>query len=196
MKHKSISFLFAILMSMAANVAMAYDAEIDGIYYEFSGTEATVTSGDNEYTGDVVIPETVTYNETEYSVVSIGEFAFYSCSGLTSITIPTSVKTIGNYAFSGFCGLTSVTIPNSVKTIGDYAFSRLDGLTSITIPSSVTSIGENPFAECSSLTSIGVEIGNTKYDSRSNCNAIINAETDALISGCKNTSIPNSVTSI
>ena len=91
--------LFLILTMLLPTMAMAYDAEIDGIYYEFSGTEATVTSGDNKYTGDIVIPETVTYNETEYTVVQIGYCAFENCSGLTSITIPNSVTTIGTFAF-------------------------------------------------------------------------------------------------
>ena len=81
MKHKSISFLFAMLMSMAANVAMAYDAEIDGIYYNFNDTEATVTSGDNQYSGDVVIPRTVNYNNTDYSVTNVGYGAFSYCYG-------------------------------------------------------------------------------------------------------------------
>ena len=130
------------------------------------------------------------------SVTSIGEYAFSGCSGLTSVTIPNSVTSIVNYAFQGWSGLTSITIPNNVTSIGNYAFSGCSGLTSVTIPNSVTSIGSSAFGGCSGLTSIVVESGNTKYDSRNNCNAIIETASNTLLWGCKNTVIPNSVTSI
>ncbi len=130
------------------------------------------------------------------SVTSIGSIAFGGCSGLTSITIPNSVTSIGYEAFRGCSGLTSVTIPNSVTSIGDAAFANCSGLTSITIPNSVTSIGYEAFQGCSGLTSLKVESGNTKYDSRDNCNAIIETATNTLICGCKETVIPNNVTSI
>ena len=134
--------LFLLLMTLLPTITMAYDAEIDGIYYNFNGTEATVTFGDNKYTGDIVIPETVTYNETVYSVVSIGSNAFGSCRELTSVTIP-----------------------NSVTTIGDLAFVDSSDLTSITIPTSVTSIGERAFQDCSALMSIIVDEGSESYAS-------------------------------
>ena len=130
------------------------------------------------------------------SVTSIGGYAFSECTGLTSITIPNSVTTIGKYAFSECTGLTSITIPNSVTTIGEYAFFGCTGLTSITIPNSVTSIGSNPFAYCYGLDSLTVSSENIVYDSRNNCNAIIETASNTLISGCKNTIIPNSVTTI
>ena len=130
------------------------------------------------------------------SVTSIGDGAFRNCTSLTSITIPNSVTSIGNGAFSGCSSLTSATIPNSVTSIGDYALSGCSSLTSITIPNSVTSIGDNAFYDCRGLTSIIVESGNTAYDSRDNCNAIIETATNTLVAGCQNTIIPNSVTSI
>jgi hypothetical protein len=98
--------------------------------------------------------------------------------------------------FQGCSGLTSVTIGNSVTTIDEYAFSDCCSLTSVTIPSSVTTIGRGAFMYCSGLTSINVEAGNTKYDSRNNCNGIIETESNTLITGCNNTTIPNSVTNI
>ena len=89
-------------------------------------------------------------------VTTIGSSAFRGCSGLTSITIPDSVTTIDSYAFESCRGLTSVTIGNSVTSIGSYAFYNCSGLTSITIPNSVTSIGSNAFSGCSSLTSVTI----------------------------------------
>ena len=129
-------------------------------------------------------------------VTSIGFCAFNGCSSLTSVTIPNSVTSIDSYAFNDCSSLTSITIPNSVTSIGSYAFDGCSSLTSVTIPNSVTSIGYNAFSNCSSLTSIVVESGNTVYDSRNGCNAIIKTATNTLIGGCKNTIIPNSVTSI
>jgi len=129
------------------------------------------------------------------NVTSIGDDAFRGCRALTSITIPNSVTSIGDFAFFYCTSLTSINIPNSVTSIGDSAFGDTD-LTSITIPSSVTSIGCGIFEKCTSLSSIKVDSSNKKYDSRDNCNAIIETSSNKLISGCFNTIIPNSVTTI
>ena len=131
------------------------------------------------------------------SVTTIGNSAFFGCSGLTSVTIPNSVTTIGNSAFIGCSGLTSVTIPNSVTSIGRYAFYRCSGLTSVTIPNSVTTIGESAFADCSSLNSINVASGNTHYSSIDG--VLYNYVQDTLrqCPGAKTSvTIPNSVTYI
>ena len=130
------------------------------------------------------------------SVTSIGSSAFYGCSGLTSIIIPNSVTSIGEEAFRFCTGLTSVTIPNSVTHIGPLAFYDCSSLTSVTIPNSVTSIGYNAFLACSGLTSIAVDADNTVYDSREDCNAIIETTYNYLLQGCQTTVIPNSVTII
>ena len=157
------------------------------------------------------------------SVTDIGYSAFNGCSGLTSVTIPNSVTYIGDFAFKGCSGLTSVTIPNSVTRIGSYAFDGCTGLTTVifnaekctkwgtntnpvfktcaklstlTIGKSVTTIPSYVFSGCTGLTSIVVDEGNTKYDSRNNCNAIIETASNTLIFGCKGSIIPNSVTSI
>ena len=130
------------------------------------------------------------------SVKSIGNAAFYCCTGLTSVTIPGSVTGIGYDAFSGCDNLTSITIPESVTNIGNNAFSCCNSLTSITIPESVTNIGNRAFQNCSGLGAIVVEQGNPTYDSRNNCNAIIETTSNKLIVGCKSTFIPNNVTSI
>ena len=153
------------------------------------------------------------------SVTVIGNFAFYGCTSLTNVSIPNSVTNIGEYAFRDCTDLTSIEIPNSVTSIADETFCNCKSLTSIEIPNSVTSIGNNAFLWCSSLTSISipysvtsigshalggcsslvsivVESGNNKYDSRNNCNAIIETASNTLIAGCMNSIIPNSVTVI
>lgn len=122
--------------------------------------------------------------------------AFMFCYGLTSIEIPNSVTFIGQSAFESCTGLTSIELPHSVTSIDPQAFQDCRSLTSIVIPNSVTNIGTNPFTSCYSLEQIIVEEGNMYYDSRGNCNTIINSSTNKLIAGCKNTVIPNSVTSI
>ena len=166
--------------------ASAQSVEIDGIYYYLSwDNTASVTGNPNQYSGSVVIPEKVTYESVEYSVTSIGNSAFYYCSGLTSVTIPNSVTSIGGSAFSKCSGLTSVTIPNSVTSIGDFAFYD-SGLTSITIPNSVTSIGDEAFYYCSGLTSVTIpnSVTSIGYAAFSGC------------TGLTSVTIPNSVTSI
>ena len=130
------------------------------------------------------------------SVTSIGDCAFYGCTGLTKLTLPNSVTSIGDGAFSGCRGLTELTLPNSVTSIGDCAFYGCTGLTELILPNSVSSIGDIAFTYCSGLEKITVESGNSCYDSRDNCNSIIDTEFNTLIVGCKNSVIPNSVTSI
>ena len=129
-------------------------------------------------------------------VTTIGNYAFYGCSGLTSVTIPNSVTYIEGYAFAYCSGLTTINIPNSVTSIGNYAFQFCDNLTSVIIGKGLTYIYSAIFSECSALSSVVVDSGNTRYDSRNNCNGIIETNTNTLVFGCKNTTIPNSVTSI
>ena len=134
--------------------------------------------------------------ELPNSVTSIGTHAFLGCLSLTSVEFPNSVTSIGHQAFRYCSSLTSVEIPNSVTSIGEWAFHYCPSLTSVEIGNSVTSIGAYAFRECPSLTSIVVAPNNSKYDSRDNCNAIIESESNTLIAGCMNSTIPNSVTSI
>ena len=120
------------------------------------------------------------------SVTSIGDYAFYECCGLTSLTIPSCVTSIGREAFYCCCGLTSLSIPSSVTSIGANAFSNCSGLTSLTIPSSVTSIGICAFEGCSGLTSLSIPSSVTSID----------WGTFFGCSGLTSLSIPSSVTSI
>ena len=186
MKHITLHLITLLILALTTLSATAHDFEVDGIYYNINGTEATVTSGTNEYASDVTIPKTVIFGGTTYSVTSIGDYAFYNCSGLTSITIPNSVTSIGNNAFEGCSSLTSITIPNSVTSIGDYAFYNCTGLSSITIPNSVTDIGDLAFSSCSGLTSVTIPNSVTHINYGAFCGC----------SGLTSINIPNSVTSI
>lgn len=188
--------LLLAAMNMAS--AWAYDFEADGIYYNvLKGTEEVeVTSGDNKYTGSVIIPDKVQHDGVTYGVTTIGKRAFLYCSDLISIEMPNSVTTIKNCAFAACSHLASIAFPNGVTTIESEAFDCCSHLVSIVIPSSVTAIGEFVFAGCNGLVSVSVDEGNKVYDSRDNCNAIIETKSNSLISGCRKTVIPGSVTSI
>ncbi len=146
-------WLATIATLLCSLTASAYDFEVNGIYYNFvSASDLTieVTSGDNYYSGDVIIPSTINYSGKTMTVTSIDDFAFSHCAELIGVTIPYTV----------------------------------------------TNIGLGLFSYCEGLTNIVVESGNRIYDSRDNCNAIIETNSNTLIAGSKNTTIPNSVTNI
>ena len=191
--------LFLSILMLLPMLASADPVEIGSIYYNLieETKEAEVSPGPNNYNiVDLTIPESIEYEGITYSVTAIGESAFYYCTGLKSVTIPNSVATIGESAFDGCNNLSSVTIANGVTSIGVTAFQLCTSLTSLTIPNSVTAIAEGAFQGCSGLQSIVVDKGNTVYDSREDCNALIKTSDNKLITGCMNTTIPNSITAI
>ena len=191
--------------------ASAYAFKVDGIAYNKNGDGKSVyVAYGGDCTGPVTIPERVTYDGATYSVTSIGEFAFKDCTGLTSVTIPTSVTSIGEEAFRGCTGLTSVTIPNSVTEIGGGAFggtpwynNQPDGVvyigkvayefkgemasgTAINIKEGTISISGYAFSGCTGLTSITIPNSVTSIS-------------DYVFRGCTgltSVTIPNSVTEI
>ena len=130
------------------------------------------------------------------SVTEIGHRAFEGCTSLTEIAIPDSVTEIGYMAFSRCTSLKEIAIPDSVTKIGPEAFDGCTSLTKIVIPHSVTDIGVRAFCRCTNLREITVAKHNPKYDSRNGSNAIIESDTNTLITGCKSTIIPDSVTKI
>lgn len=123
---------------------------IDGINYSLreSTKEAIVIRRVNKYSGSIVIPTTVSYNDITYKVTSIDTDAFFECINLTSVVLPSSLTHIDERAFAGCTSLTFVNIPNSVINIGSRAFDYCTELTSISIPKSVTSLGDGAFDYC------------------------------------------------
>ncbi len=209
---------FANCSSLQSVVIPSSITSIEGVFFNCSSLTSitipdSVTSiGAAAFSGcssltSITIPDSVT---------SIGAAAFSGCTGLTSITIPSSVTSFGtNNVFTNFTGLLKATIGvtcvdmfknntslneliflEGISSIETSAFEGCTGLTSITIPASVTSIGSRAFYGCTGLTSIVVDSKNTAYDSRNNCNAIIETVSNKLIKGCNNSTIPNGVTSI
>ena len=196
--------------SYSGDIIIPETVEHHGVTYPVVSIGSWAFKGCKELTS-VIIPNSVTF---------ISDYAFENCSGLTSVTIGDSVSVINDYAFRGCSLLTSIVLPNSLHVIGDDAFMSCSGLTSITIPGSVTHIGIFAFAFCSNLTStivipssvksigeglfhyctglpgIIVDSDNPTYDSRNNCNAIIETSSNKLIAGCKSTVIPNTVTAL
>ncbi|MBR2608012.1 MAG: leucine-rich repeat domain-containing protein, partial [Bacteroidaceae bacterium] len=201
--------LLSVTMLLCSVVASAF--KVDSLYYNVtSETDLTVEviRGEN-FSGEIIIPSTVVYDEKTYSVTSIGRKAFYRCTSLTSIVIPNSVTSIGEDAFYNCFRLTSIVIPNSVTSIGEDAFRGCNSLTSITIPNSVTSIGNSAFYGCSGLTSIVIpnsvtSIGNSAFSGCSGLTSVtipnsVTSIGNSAFYGCKgltSITIPNSVTSI
>ena len=211
---KKLKYLFTVLLVLCITITNAEDFLVNGIYYNITSeedktVEVTFSYYLNGYTGNVTIPESVTYKGITYSVTNISNNAFSFCSGLTSITIGNSVTSIGDEAFSGCSGLTSIVIPNGVTSIGDWAFNACSALTSIVIPNGVTSIGDWAFSYCSGLTSItiGNSVTSIGWSAFSFCSGLTSIEIpnsvtsigNMAFSGCSgltSITIPNSVTSI
>ena len=153
--------MLVVLMLMTTSSAMAQEAKfevIDGFRYLLDSDTKTATlvhKTDGNYSGNIIIPEKVKGNDgVEYVVTSLGASCFKDCSGLTSITIPSSVTSLSESCFYGCSGLTSITIPSFVTSLGESCFYGCSGLTSITIPSSVTSLGGNCFGDCLNLETV------------------------------------------
>ena len=203
--------MLVVMMLMMASSAMA--EVIDGLRYVLDPVKKTATllpKKEGKYSGDIIIPEKVKGNDgVEYVVTSLGASCFKDCSGLTSITIPSSVTSLGDYCFYGCWSLTSITIPSSVTSLGESCFFNCRGLTSITIPSSVTSLGKSCFSDCWRLTSITIPSSVTSLGESCfyECNGLtsitipssVTSLGDYCFKDCRNLTsitIPSSVTSL
>ena len=164
----------------------AQNKDDQGLTYTLNNDETATVSACDRTVTSIKIPSNVESNGQTYTVTSIGNYAFYRCSSLTSVDIPDGVTSIGNGAFEICHSLTSVDIPDGVTSIGNGAFEICHSLTSITIPDSVTSIGNSAFDSCDSLTSVTIpdsvtSIGDSAFEFCYSLNSI---------------TIPDSVTSI
>lgn len=192
----------------------------DGFNYSYvpETKKATLIKGDTNYRADVTIPANTTIGGITYKVIGIGANAFQNSNSLRTLKIEEGVETIGNGAFAWCYSLRSALLPQSITKIGSQAFEQCNMLDTVAIPSSVKSIGDNAFwatkikdvvipatttnigssafAYCEQIKSISVDANNSYYDSRNNCNAIIEKASNKLLRGCGNTVIPNSVVAI
>ena len=144
-------------------------------YINREGTLSVRAASTSSLSGNVVIDSVITITQS-------GPLAYHYRFLVTSIT---------DNGFSGCSGITSIEIPYTMQSIGNNAFSGCTGLTSINIPKDVSSIGTGVLSGCYNIESIIVDSENAEYDSRNNCNSIINSTTNSLIAGCKNSFIPN-----
>ena len=205
---KSLAIAICLLFSIDAS---AYDFSVEGMYFNIVSLEdltCEITSGDEKYTGDFVIPEQVSFNGRTLTVIEVDDLAFSYSINMNSISIPNSVTTIGDGAFSNCTGLKSVNIPNSVTTIGDRAFEKCTGLTNIEFPTSITTVGDRMFDGCISLMSADLPnsvttIGDSAFkDCASMTNislAAVSTIGDYAFSGCSalaNVTMPNSILTV
>ena len=205
MKQRLLLFITALMLCIGAKATTIQ--VIDGLkYIIYTDQNYAVLTGNNYTQREIVIPASITWEGKKYPVTELGAKCFYKCTGLTSVTIPSSVTSLGDYCFSSCSSLTSVTIPSSVTSIGSYCFAYcsllsvitipssvtslpddcflISGLTSITIPSSVTSLGDFCFSGCSSLKSIDIPESVTSLGWGCFCNC----------TGLTSITIPSSVT--
>ena len=216
--------------------------QVDGMWYVLSSDSTVMATNINDhnevvtYSGDIVIPKTVHFQDFDYKVTALEDYmfkdnaeitsadiqcdieeipmhAFRNCKALARVTIPDGVKVIRNCAFENCELLTGVKLPSSLTELCNMAFSncknltsidlpdhltKIDmevfrncsGLTTLFIPASVSSIGDRAFDSCSGLERITVSPSNRTYDSRGDCNAIIEKSSKDLLFGCRNTVVP------
>lgn len=151
MKRSILLWLVLLCWSVAKAQSVA---TIDGFKYLLYSSEKEATLMPNNYSGDIIVPEKVTYNNNTYTVVAFTDECFANCTSLTSVVIPSSVTSLPSSCFSCCYNLTNVVIPSSVTSLGSSCFSCCYTLKSVEIPSSVTSLGERCFYSCSSLTNV------------------------------------------
>ena len=181
---------------------------VGGAFQGMNGLKSILIPNTVKYIGNRVFEScsSLTSIDIPNSVIEIGDMAFADCSSLISINIPNSVNKIGAGAFYGCSSLKSAILSENITslltTVGNSEdgsqsfFENCSSLTTISIPAKIEEIGAGIFHGCKSLESIIVHPDNKVYDSRVNCNAIIEKRTNTLVAGCKSTIIPNNVKAI
>lgn len=198
---KLLLSLLCITMSVMAYASdfAAKSANDTTLYYNYLGGDSVEVThnGQGTYSGEIVIPSLVNDGVSSYRVASIGDSAFFECVNLQSVDIPDDILTIGDKAFYHCAYLQTINIPQGVSRIGKWAFFLCINLRShLSLPKGLSSIGYGAFGRCPALTSISVDTENTTYDSRNNCNAIIETASNAIIASSNNSWIPSTVTRI
>lgn len=181
------------------NSAFSGLPQLESIYISKSVTKISANLLGDEYTNPARIeidPVNPVYDSRENCNAIIETATNTLIVGRKGSVIPSSVTSIADNAFKSCKELKSIVIPEGVKTIGNSAFEGCSGLTSITIPASVESIGNGAFFDCTGIRSIKVAQGNRAFDSREDCNAIVNTRTGELILACASTKIPNGIKKI
>lgn len=154
-------FLLTILFSTLSTTLYAYNFKVDGIYYTLLSdgysvevsNESTSTFATSSYSGNIIIPATVSYNNLKYEVTGIGAFAFYK-SQIKTVSLPENILNIGQYAFAKSSELEECNIPSGVTTLGKSAFSECSKLSAIEIPSKISKLELGTFYRCYSLTKV------------------------------------------
>ena len=192
MKHLRLLLCMILLSALNCHATVWQKFKIDNLNYQVLSEDAstmtgTVTVWDGGMSGDLVIPSHITYNGFDYTVKEIQSEYYIDDDG--------EIEDCDGEAFYE-SEITSVVIPNTIEKIGSYAFSGCPELTTVNIPASVTIIESGIFSECANLTTITVDTNNPVFDSRNNCNAIIETASNTLIQGCNVSVIPETVTSI
>ena len=178
--RKAFVLLMGLMFSAfcrAEEYAPKHDFEVDGVYYRYAedGQSVAVTYRNTSYnrtfvniysygagySGDVVVPEQVTWQDVTYPVTAVDQYAFVHCDGMTSVQLPSTIRSIGRNAFSWCTGLTSLTLPDSLTSIGDEAFSGCKNITELVVRGDVQTIGQSVFASCEKLTSVTLPSGIT-----------------------------------
>lgn len=194
---KKTFFCFGLMFVMSISAVMAQQYFVaEGINFRVLNDSCVkvVAFDDYNYTGNIVIPETVKNGDNTYSVESIGAYAFSKCSGLVAVQLPNSIKTINDCAFYWCDNLKSLTLPSNLETIGKAAFSHCEKLTDVVIPNSVTEIGYSCFEYCQALKNVTIGSGLKVIENKvfSYCTSLTTIKIPATVERIKDGAFGNS----
>lgn len=197
-----VFFLSFIWVALGKGTMVFAQFSTAGQVIEYESLDSLVVKVNDGFGGAKITEHT--YNETtrkgtmrfDKPVEVLADSVFHECDSLISMTLPIQLKRIGDYAFFSCQSLKSINIPTSLERIGKGAFYFCKNLTSITIPKNVTHIGGGAFFRCNAMTNFKVAVDNPKYDSRHNCNALIESATNKLVYGFASSILPEGITQV